>query len=140
MMNTADLSHLILVLIGGLKAVEDERVEGGVFREIELGEFVLDTKFGEGRLSRQDVAECDAVIVGADFEDKLSACVILQVNVCGVVVVADAARLANGNGVCVLDDARLHVDLAHARSESGLPLELETQRTLVHKPFSVEIH
>ena len=62
----ADLAHLILILIGGLKTVEDERIERRVFCVAELCQLVLDAHAVDGRLIRDDVAKRHSVVEGTD--------------------------------------------------------------------------
>ena len=54
-------------------------------------------------------------------------------------MIADTARLPNGNGVGLVMLAGLHVDLLHAGSQCRLSFQLQTKHRLIHEPFAVKI-
>ncbi len=62
MVESADGSHLVVVFIGGLKAVEHQRVEGRILAVAEMGALAGDAHVADGGLLGNEVAKGYAVI------------------------------------------------------------------------------
>ncbi len=71
-MDAAYLAHLVLVFVRRLKAIEDQRIERRILAVTEFGQFVLDAHVFDGGLFGKDVAERDAIVVGADLDGQLA--------------------------------------------------------------------
>ena len=78
--HAADLAHLVLVLIGRLKAVEDQRIERRIFGVAKLGQLVLDTQAWMRGLLGKNVAKSDAVVERPDFKRQLAAGLIGEID------------------------------------------------------------
>ena len=73
-MQATHLALLVFVFIGRLKAIHNQRVNGGVLGVMEFGQLALDVAVLNAGLFRQNIAKSDAVIVGAHFKVSLRPC------------------------------------------------------------------
>ena len=72
-MHAAHLPNLVLILVGSLKTVENQRVERCIFGVAKLGQLALDTHLGMRGLLGKNVSKSNPVVEGPDFKRQLAA-------------------------------------------------------------------
>ena len=96
---------MIAVLPGSLIVAEDQRVSRGFFAVLKLCTFVNDgPRFG-GELIGNEIAEGDAVVIGADFQRELPTLASRFAQFDGnlIVKIADRIGFSGRNGIGFID-------------------------------------
>ena len=136
---SAHLSQLIGIFVGGLVPLKNQRIGCRVFSVGEFGELIGNADLAQRRLLGDKVAKGRAVVEGAHFNGQLAAGGIGKVRTHSVVVVAHGTRLANRDGVGFIDRLRLCACEVHARTQGRLTYQIQAQPGRFHQPLAVEL-
>ena len=139
MMESADRLDDVVIFIGRLKAVHDERVDSGILAVAELGALPGDAGLADVGLLGHEIAEGHTVVEGSYLKRELDPGFALEIHHERVVVVADVLCLTHGYGVTFVDAAQGGAHLEHRGAQRSRSLQVQAKLRFIDEALAPEV-
>ena len=127
-----------LAFVHGPVVRQDQRIDKRILADAKLGALPHEPEFGESRLLRNQVAECNGVIISAGLDHQLAPCVLLALHAESIEVISDCICLSRHQSIRLIGLRGHAVHQAHVLAERRRAFQRQPQRGGLDQRFALK--